>query len=964
MKLSTRLSTTLRPLRLMTGAVLLACACMAQAEIRLGDTLPVAPEVTVGKLPNGLTYYIKKNARPAQKVELRLVVKAGSILEDDDQQGLAHFTEHMAFNGSTHFKRNELISYLQSIGVKFGADLNAYTSFDETVYVLPIPTTRKGNLEKGFLVLEDWAHGLKFNPADINSERGIVLEEARLGKGASDRMNKVLYPKLLNGSRYAERMPIGKESVLKTFKPDTIKRFYKDWYRPDLMAVMVVGDVEPKQAEAMIRQHFGKLKNPAEPRPRTYAEVPLREQTEALVITDKEATDDTVFIRYPIRPAQEPVTIADYRRQMIENLYGQMLSARMQELTQQADPPFIQGGSSMGKLVRGYESFSAYALVGKGGVKPAIDALIREDERARRFGFSQDELDRARKNMLRNYERAYNERDKSDSAVFVAEYSRNFLEKEAIPGIENELMYARELLPQVSLQEINETVAKVIPDQQKKLVVFMGSEPKAGDKPVPTEQQLLDAVAQAEQQKVAPKLEKVVDSKLMDGPPAGGTIVSETKNSAIGVTELKLGNGVRVLLKPTDFKNDQVLMGATRFGGQSLYGDADVYNARYASAIVSNMGLKDLAPADLQKVMAGKTVNVGASLGELSEGFGGSSSSADVEAMLQLVYLYMHQVRRDPALFQSFVSKQQDLARNTLLQPDAVFYDTIQHTMFGDSPRIDGVPRPGDFGKVDLDRALDIFRERFGSARDMTFFFTGSFDVEKIKPLLAAYLGTLPVGEVVHAYRDLGLRPVRGVVKKAVYMGSEPKSNISISFTGDVQYSDEQKMVLQALGEVLNLKVIEVLREKMSMIYGGGFETAMGKHPYGHYTVGLSLPTGPENVDKVIAAAFAEIDKMKTQGPSAADLEKVKLNWITRQKKSMRENSYWMSQMMGSVTQERDPTQILRFEQRVRAITPQAIRQAAQRYLDMNNYVQVVLYPEQGAAQADGKPVVAGSNSQ
>lgn len=938
----------LSKLRLISGAVLLACACMAQAEIRLSDPLPLAPEVTVGKLPNGLTYYIKKNARPAQKVELRLVVKAGSILEDDDQQGLAHFTEHMAFNGSTHFKRNELISYLQSIGVKFGADLNAYTSFDETVYVLPIPTNRKENLEKGFLVLEDWAHGLKFNPADINSERGIVLEEARLGKGASDRMNKVLYPKLLNGSRYAERMPIGKESVLKTFKPEAIKRFYKDWYRPDLMAVMVVGDVEPKQAEKLIRQHFGKLKNPAKPRPRLYAEVPQRSQTEALVITDKEAPDDSVFIRYPIRAAQEPVTIADYRRQMIENLYGQMLSARMQELTQQANPPFIQGGSSMGKLVRGYESFSAYALLGKGGVQPAVDALVQEDERARRFGFSQDELDRARKDMLRNYERAYSERDKSDSAGFVAEYSRNFLEQEAVPGIANELLYAQELLPQVTLQEINETVAKVIPDQQKKLVVFMGAEPKADGaaSTVPTQRQLLDAVAKAEQQKVEPRTEKVLASKLMDGPPAGGGIVSEKLNSAIGVTELTLGNGVRVLLKPTDFKNDQVLMGSTRFGGQSLFGDADIYNARYASAVVGSMGLKDLAPLDLQKVLAGKTVNVGASLGELSEGFGGSASSADVEAMLQLVYLYFNDVRKDAGLYQSFIGKQQDLAKNSMAQPEAVFYDAIQHAMFGDNPRVDGVPRAADFDKVGLDRSLDIFRQRFSSARGMTFIFAGSFELDKIKPLIASYLGTLPVGDVPHAYRDVGMRPVTGVVKKEIYMGSEPKSTISITFNGEVAYSDEQKLTLQALGEVLNLKVIEVLREKMSMIYGGGFETSMGQHPYGHYSVALNLPTGPENVDKVIAAAFAEINKMKTDGPSAADLEKVKLNWITRQQKSLRENRYWMSQLMGSVTQGRDPAHILRYEQRVRAITPQAVKLAAQRYLDMHNYVQVVMYPE------------------
>ncbi|MEG2030053.1 MAG: insulinase family protein, partial [Janthinobacterium sp.] len=720
------------------------------------------------------------------------------------------------------------------------------------------------------------------------------------------------------------------------------------WYRPDLMAVMVVGDVEPKQAEAMIRRHFGKLKNPAQPRPRLYADVPQRAQTEALVITDKEAPDDSVFIRYPIRAAQEPVTIAGYRRQMIENLSGQMLSARMQELSQQANPPFIQGGSSVGKLVRGYESFSAYALLGKGGVQPAIDALLQEDERARRFGFSQDELDRARKNMLRNYARAYSERDKSDSAGFVAEYSRNFLEQEAIPGIANELMYAQEFLPQVTLQEINEAVATAIPDRQKKLVVFMGAEPKPGDaaSTVPTQQQLLDAVAQAEQQKVEPRTEKVLASKLMDGPPAGGSIVAEKLNSAIGVTELTLGNGVRVLLKPTDFKNDQVLMGSTRFGGQSLFGDADIYNARYASAIVGSMGLKDLGPLDLQKVLAGKTVNVGASLGELSEGFGGSSSSADVEAMLQLVTLYFHDVRKDAGLYQSFIGKQQDLAKNSMAQPEAVFYDAIQRTMFGDSPRVDGVPRAEDFGKVGMERALDIFRQRFSSARDMTFIFTGSFKLEQIKPLIASYLGTLPVAEVPHAYRDLGLRPVTGVVKKEIFMGSEPKSNISITFNGDVAYSDEQKLTLQALGEVLNLKVIEVLREKMSMIYGGGFETSMGRHPYGHYSVALNLPTGPENVDKVIAAAFVEINKMKAEGPSVADLEKVKLNWITRQQKALRENNYWMSQLMGSVTQGRDPAHILRFEQRVRAITPQAVKLAAQRYLDMGNYVQVVLYPE------------------
>jgi zinc protease len=352
-------------LRVLSGALLLSFSFLAQGQgqaggqakeppLKLSDVLPIGPQVKVGKLANGLTYYVQKNARPEKKLELRLVVKAGSILEDDDQQGLAHFTEHMAFNGSTNFKRNELVSYLQSIGVKFGADLNAYTSFDETVYILPIPTDKKEIVEQGFQVLEDWAHGLSFNNADIDSERGIVLEELRMGKGVDDRMNKVVLPKVLNGSRYAQRMPIGKEDIIKNFKYDAIKRFYRDWYRPDLMAVVVVGDIEPEAAQKLIEQHFGKLKNPANPRPREYAKIPERQESEGIVFTDKEVSSNSVYIRYPIQPWPAGETLADYRQKLIESLYSFILSQRMYELTQQANPPFLQGGSGMNKIVRGY----------------------------------------------------------------------------------------------------------------------------------------------------------------------------------------------------------------------------------------------------------------------------------------------------------------------------------------------------------------------------------------------------------------------------------------------------------------------------------------------------------------------------------------------------------------------------------------------------------------------------------
>jgi zinc protease len=945
----------LSTLRIVSGAALLACSFLARAEIDLNAHLPIAPHVKVGKLANGLTYYIQKNGKPEKKVELRLVVKAGSILEDDDQQGLAHFTEHMAFNGSAHFKKSELISYMQSIGVKFGADLNAYTSFDETVYILPIPTDKRKNIEKGFLVLEDWAHGMLLEGADIDNERGVVLEELRSGKGADDRMNKVLMPKMVNGARYGERMPIGKEAVLKSFKHEAIRRFYKDWYRPNLMAVIVVGDIEPADAEKMIRKHFAKLKNPRKERARDYAKVPLRSQTEALVITDKEATSNSLLIRYQVEEEKNLPTFADYRQKMIESLYGGMLNERMQELTQQANPPFIQGRSGMFGLVTGYQSFGAHAVIGKAGVAPAVDALIQEDERLRRFGFSAAELERSKKDAMRGFERAFNERDKSDSSRYVAEYVRNFLVQEPIPGIENEIAYARELLPKITLDEVNRAVQKALPDNEKKLVVYMGSD--QGVAPAPTREQLLELVGRAEKLEVRPRDEKAIAASLMDAQPQPGAIIAEKEIKELGLTELSLSNGVTVLLKPTDFKNDQVLISSTRFGGQSLFGDADTYNARYASSIIGQMGVKNFSPTDLQKVLAGKTAQVRSYLGALNEGISGSSGSDDIETMLQLVYLLHTQARKDDAIYSSFISRQQDMAKNSMSRPEAVLRDTVQATIFNDHPRLARMARPADFDKIQLDRVLEIYKERFASARGTTFFLVGSFDITKIKPLIATYLASLPAGEIAANYKDLGVRPITGVVKKEVLKGAEQKSSISITFNGPAEYSEDEQMKLQALIEVLNIKLVEVLREKMGLIYGGGMSAILNKLPYGNYSISVSLPTGPESVGKVIAATFAEIEKMKQAGPLAGDLEKVKQSWSKNYRKALRENDYWLGRLQTSVMQGSDPALILTFEKRTNAITAEDLKQTARRYFNMDNYVQVVLYPEKPQAASNGATV-------
>ncbi|HEU4775440.1 MAG TPA: insulinase family protein [Telluria sp.] len=923
---------------------LLFISCSALAAIDLAAPLPVSPRVTLGHLPNGLTYYIQKNGKPENKLELRLVVKAGSILEDEDQRGMAHFVEHMAFNGTTHFRKHELVSYLESIGVQFGADLNAYTSFDETVYILPIPTANPAHVDKGFQVLADWAGGLTFAAKDIDQERAVVLEELRLGKGANDRMQKVLLPKLFNGSRYAQRLPIGQEAIITKGTHAALKRFYHDWYRPNLMAVLVVGDIEPQEAERLIKRHFSALTNPAKPRERFQATIAPRSATEALVITDKEANGNGLLVRYPVQPAIEETTLGGYRAMLVRGLFATMINQRLQELSQQAKPPFLGAGSDISRLTAHYESYTMSAGLGKEGAMPAISALIEENARASQFGFSESELDRARKNLMRRAERMFNERDKTDSSTLVSEYIRHFLHGEAMPGAENEFNYMREMLPSITLGELNRFARDTIPTDAPKLIAYTGA--ANSETPTPTSEQLLAAFAAAEKVTVTARDDKAVAASLMDTPPVPGTIVGETRDARLGLTTLTLSNGVKVILKPTDFRNDQVLMSAVRDGGQSLYGDSDRFNARYASGVASAMGVGTYTPVELRKILAGKSAGVAASMNLYSDSVGGASGSTEIESMLQLLYLRFTTNRRDPEQFQTFVARQLEAARNAMSQPEAVFQDTQIGTLYQDHPRVQRVARPEDFSSLDLDRSLAIYKERFSSAKGLTFMFVGSFDVEAIKPLIATYVASLPTPDLPLAFRDLGVETAKGVIKKEVRRGTEAKASVSISFAGDTTYSEDEQMRVAALLEAINIKITETLREKLSLIYGGGLHGGINRVPKGQYLINLTLPTGPANVDKVIAAAFAEIEKVKANGPDKADLNKVKQNWILDHRKSMRENGYWMSRMQASLMAGTDPASLLDYEKKVEAITTNDLKLAARRYFDMHNYVQVVLYPE------------------
>lgn len=919
----------------------------------LSAALPVDGKVKIGKLDNGLTYYIRQNKKPEQKVELRLVLNAGAINEDDDQQGLAHMAEHMAFNGTTHFKKNDIVSFLQDIGVGFGNDLNAYTSFDETVYILPIPTDKPGNLEKGFQVLEDWAHNVTYLDDDIINEKPIILEESRMGKGANDRMFKKIYPRLFEGSKYAKRLPIGQDSIIRNFKPDVIRRFYKDWYRPDLMAVIVVGDITPAKAEELIRKHFAGLTNPTAPRKREYAEVPAYASSDAMVITDKEATSYTVSINYPAFKEAPSSTLGSYRDRLVKQIFVSLTNQRLQELTQKENPPFLFGSVSFGSYARGYDAFGAFAAAGTGDVNKALNALVEEIERVKRFGFTAAELERAKKSMQANYERAWNNRDKTESGNYVDEYVNHFLQQEPIPGIDKEYEYVKTMVPGITLEEVN-AVSKKFKDDKNRFVYVTGPEPKEGDK-LPEGKDLLAAIDAKEKADIKPYEEKAVATNLLNAAPKAGKVVSKTKNTVLGTTELKLSNGVTVTLKSTDFKNDQIIMGASRAGGKNNYGLPDKYNAEYAVQLVSTMGVGEFSPTDLRKALAGKTVNVNPNFTAISEGVRGSSSVKDLESMFQLTYLYFTAPRKDTALFRSFVQRNKSQYANISANPQAVFIDTMYKTMFNNNPLAPiTVPNSKYFDEINLDRSLAIYKERFGDANGMNFVFVGSFKEGEIIPYIEKYIASLPATSKKFSFVDNKVRPVSGKQQLTVNKGKEEKSLILAFYSGEMPYSEEMDLKAQALSEVLNIRIIEELREKVQGIYGGGTFAGIEKYPYTNYSFVLQLPCGPEKVDTLLKAVRKEFADIAAKGPDTSYLNKVKTQWIEQQKVKKKENGTWLEALLDIKFKGDNPDRFINAEKYIKSLTVKDIQQVAKLILDGKNQFYAVQMPENYTGKTPG----------
>ncbi len=928
------------------GLLLAIVICISStAQYNATDPLPLNPKVITGKLPNGLTYYILPNAKPEKKVELRLALNSGSVSEDDDQQGLAHMAEHMAFNGTKNFKKNDIVSFLQDIGVGFGNDLNAYTSFDKTVYILPIPTDKPGNLEKGFQVLEDWAHNVTYKTEDIEGERQIILEESRLGKGAQDRMQQKWLPAYFNGSRFGARLPIGKDSIIANFNPDAIRRYYKDWYRPDLMAVIVVGDITKEKGMELINKHFAGIKPVVNPRPVPEFNFPAYSSDKAIIVTDKEATNYSIQMAWAAFKDNPLTTFGDYKKSLTENLFNSMLSARLREITQKPNPPFLFAGGSFGGFIRGFNQFFLNANTGNNDPTKAVSVLVQEIERVKQFGFIDAEFERAKKNILANYESAYKNKDKTESGDIIEEFITYYLDGVAAPGIENEYEYVKKMLPEIKLSDVA-TITDRLKGEGKVFYNITGPEKSEGFA-LPKEEALIALAKEASMAKVTPYEEAAIAKNLLSKEPKAGKVVKKTPNAKLGTTDLTLSNGVTVTLKSTDFKDDEIVMSASRLGGSSNYTLKDKYSAQYAGPIQAAMGYGTFAPQDLTKALSGKKVSAGGFFSETRDGFSGSSTIKDLETMFQLLHLKVTDQRKDTALFSSFTKKQKSQVAMMMANPQAAFIDTLLKFAYNNNELAPSpFAKPADFDKIDLDRSQQIFRERLGDVTGMHFVIVGSFKEAEMIPLVEKYIASLPASGKKTNFVDRKVRTIRGNKTLEIKKGKEQKSLILQMYNGEVTYSQDLAMKAEAMTEAMNIKIIEELREKVQGIYGGGIYGGLQKEPYASYSMMAQLPTGPEKVDTILKALKIEIQKVQKNGPDQSTLDKVKKQWLEAHREELKKNGSWANELLEAKVSGNNIDRFVNYDKYVNALTTKDIQKAAQVFLNPANMITGVQQPE------------------
>lgn len=911
------------------------------SDFKLEENIPTDPNVLKGIFDNGFTYYIKENKKPENRASLWLAVNAGAVLENDDQRGLAHFVEHMGFNGTKNFKKHELIDYLESIGMKFGPEINAYTSFDETVYFIQVPTDSAYYVETGFQILEDWAHNVSFEEEEIDRERGVVGEEWRLGRGAGMRMLDKQLPILFKDSRYAERLTIGKKEIIDTCSYETLISYYKDWYRPDLMAIVAVGDFNKDDVFNLIKKHFATIPVKENPRERILYPVPDHDETLFAIASDKEADRTQIGLYFKSKSEPKEV-VGDFRRLLMSSLYNSMLNNRLSELTKKAAPPYLYGYSGQGQFVRTKGVYFLGAGVKEGGIKRGIETLLTEAARVKKFGFTETEFDRAKIEMMRSLERSYIEDDKTESNRFAQSFVSNYLNDNPIPSAEQELAMGKQLLPLIKLDEVNALVNKWITEKNRVVLI---SSPEKESIEIPSEGELLKLIEETSQKEVEPYEDNVSSAPLVENIPEPTPIIEESINEKLGITQLKLVNGINVILKPTDFKNDEVIFNSYSHGGNSLISDDDIVSAYTSTSIIQESGIGVFNNIELKKKLTGKVVNVRPYISEHYEGIRGNASPDDLEEMFKLIYLYITSPREDNEAYQSYLTRMKGFIENRNVKPETAFQDTIQVTLSQYHKR--NRPWSTDLlNEINHQVVMDFYNNRFADVGDFNFFFVGNFDVEKIKPLIQTYLGNLPNIKREESWKDTKVEYPKGVIKKEVYRGIEEKSQVRVSFTGGFETGYKNNYKISSLVDVMQIKLREVLREDLGGTYGVGIWQSSSIYPEPEYSLNITFGCNPERVEEMIDTLFIQLDSLKNYGTSDANITKVREKQTRNYELNLKKNGFWLNNFFKKHFYGEDLEDILHYPNHVKELSNEMIIEAANKYFDLNNYVQVILYPE------------------
>ncbi len=925
--------------------ILAVMLSFAQSPFRLTDPIPSDPKVSKGVLPNGLTYYVRANSNPKNRADLYLVVRAGSIDEDDNQLGLAHFAEHLAFNGTKNFPKHDLISYLESLGMEFGPEINAETMFDETVYMIKVPLDSAEYIHKGLQVMYDWASQVTDSDEEIEKERGVIHEEWRGGRDADERMMQKWLPVFLHNSKYADRLPIGKMEVVDHFAPELLRKFRHDWYRSDLEALVVVGDFDQQAMVKHVKDLFSTIPEAKDPRKKLNFDIPDHKETLVSVATDKEAQYAVAQIFYK-HPLKKQKTIGDYRQTIVEGLYNAMINDRLAEITQKENPPFMFASSSYSELFGPISVYNSVAVCKNGKIEDGIKAVLTENERVLKYGFTQTELDRQKAVVLSSIEKMYRERDQQKSNAFADEYKRNFLiTDEPFPGIENEYQFHKAFLPEIKLEEFNALAHQWISKENRVVIL---TAPEIEGVKVPSESDILNYLKEVESTPVEPYADLVVDKPLVPVEPKEGSITSIRKIEEVDAEEWTLSNGAKVIVKSTDFKDDEVLFSAYSLGGSSLYGQADDVSAEIAPAILDQSGLGDFDQVALEKKLAGKTVSVSPYITDLREGFNGGSSVKDVSSLMQLIYMYFMGQRTDQSAFNSFMSRTAGALENKKSSPEAAFQDTLQVVSANYSPR----KRPIStelLKEADFSRINQINHERFSDASDFQFFFVGKIDTEELKKLVVRYLASIPSENRHENWKDLGIREPKGVVEKTVAKGQDAKSMQYLVFHGDFDFNRRNLLLINAVSKILTTRLLEVIREDKSSVYYIGADPRVEKYPRPEYNMTIYYGADPIKLDELKKEVFNQISDFASKGPSEEDLLKAKEKLLRERETNLRENKYWLSILSNTyLNSNADFSQFKDYESMVNSFSTEEVKSAFHKWFDFGNYYGVALKPEKG----------------